>query len=106
IYQRFVRAAKALDPTYVVMVTPSRWFAGGRGLDEFRQEMLTDRHLRVLVDYPDSREVFPGVDIAGGISYFLWDSSWKDKCTVTTISGSVASPALNRYLDEYDILVR
>ena len=106
IYQRFVRAAKSLDPKYVVLVTPSRWFAGGRGLDEFRAEMLSDRRLRVLVDYPDSRDVFDGVDIAGGISYFLWDSSWKDRCAVTTISAGVAGPALSRYLDAYDILVR
>ncbi|MDZ4656520.1 MAG: Eco57I restriction-modification methylase domain-containing protein, partial [Bythopirellula sp.] len=74
IYHKFIEAAKGIEPRYLVMVTPSRWFAGGRGLDEFRQEMLTDRRLRSLVDYPDSRDVFPGVDIAGGVSYFLWDS--------------------------------
>lgn len=106
IYHKFVSAAKALDPRYVVMVIPSRWFAGGRGLDEFRQEMLTDRRLRVLVDFPESREVFAGVDIAGGISYFLWDSMWNGKCEVTTITGGVAGPKMARYLDEYDILVR
>jgi site-specific DNA-methyltransferase (adenine-specific) len=70
IYQKFVEAAKGIEPRYLTMVTPSRWFAGGRGLDDFRQEMLADRRLRYLVDYPDSRDVFPGVDIAGGISYF------------------------------------
>ncbi|MBY0233258.1 MAG: Eco57I restriction-modification methylase domain-containing protein [Gemmataceae bacterium] len=106
VYQKFVEAAKGVDPRYLVMVTPSRWFAGGRGLDEFRKEMLADRRIRRLVDYPDSREVFPGVDIAGGISYFLWDSSWKGECEVTTISGGVTGPSLSRYLDEYDILVR
>ena len=106
IYQDFVKAAMSVDPRFVVMVTPSRWFAGGRGLDEFRQEMLADRRLRCLIDFPDSREVFPGVDIAGGVSYFLWDSFWKDKCEVTTISAGVAGPTLSRYLDGYDILVR
>lgn len=106
IYHKFIEAAKGVEPLYLTMVTPSRWFAGGRGLDDFRQEMLADRRLRCLVDYPDSRDVFPGVDIAGGISYFLWDSSWKEKCKVTTISGEVAGPTLSRYLDEYDILVR
>jgi site-specific DNA-methyltransferase (adenine-specific) len=106
IYQKFVSAARALDPRYVVMVIPSRWFAGGRGLDEFRQEMLTDRRLRALVDFPESREVFAGVDIAGGISYFLWDSTWNGKCEVRTITGGVAGPMMARYLDEYDILVR
>ena len=106
IYQKFVEAAKRLGPRYLSMVTPSRWFAGGRGLDEFRQEMLSDRRLRALVDYPDSREVFAGVDIAGGISYFLWDSSWNGKCKVTTMSGSETGPTLSRYLNEFDILVR
>lgn len=106
IYQKFIEAAKGLGPRYVSMITPSRWFAGGRGLESFRQEMLSDRRLRCLIDYPDSREVFAGVDIAGGVSYFLWDSSWKGKCRVTTISGGVASATLNRYLNEYDILVR
>ena len=106
IYQKFIEAARRLEPRYLTMVTPSRWFAGGRGLDDFRREMLADRRLRSLVDYPDSREVFPGVDIAGGISFFLWDSSWSDKCNVTTVLGSVAGPTLSRYLDDYDILVR
>lgn len=106
IYHKFIDTAKKIEPRYVIMVTPSRWFAGGRGLEDFRQEMLADRRVRQLVDYPDSRDVFPGVDIAGGISYFLWDLSWKGKCTVTTISGAVVGPALSRYLDEYDILVR
>lgn len=106
IYQKFVEAAKILDPRFVVMVTPSRWFAGGRGLDEFRQEMLADRRLRALIDFPESREVFAGVDIAGGISYFLWDSGWNGKCEVTTIRGGVSGPKMARYLDEYDILVR
>ncbi|GAB9100532.1 Eco57I restriction-modification methylase domain-containing protein [Bradyrhizobium diazoefficiens] len=106
IYQKFVEAAKAIEPRYLCMVTPSRWFAGGRGLDDFRSEMLADRRLRILVDYPDSREVFAGVDIAGGISYFLWDASWNGKCEVTTISGGASGPPLSRYLNEYDILVR
>lgn len=106
IYQKFVQAAKALEPRYIVMVTPSRWFAGGRGLDDFREEMLGDRRMRVLVDFPESREVFAGVDIAGGISYFLWDSSWNGECEVSTVSGGVQGLRMSRFLDEYDILVR
>jgi site-specific DNA-methyltransferase (adenine-specific) len=106
IYQKFIDAAKGIEPRYLTMVIPSRWFAGGRGLDDFRQEMLTDRRLRSLVDHPDSREVFAGVDIAGGISYFLWDSSWNGKCAVTTVSGGVPGTTESRYLNEYDILVR
>lgn len=106
IYQKFVDAAKSLDPRYIVMVIPSRWFAGGRGLDEFRREMLGDRRIRKLVDFPDSREVFAGVDIAGGVSYFLWDAAWDGMCTFMTVSGDAEAQPMDRYLDEYDILVR
>lgn len=106
VYQKFVEAAKRLEPRYLSMITPSRWFAGGRGLDDFRREMLADRRVRALVDYPDARDVFAGVDIAGGVSYFLWDSSWDGQCEVTTVSGGVVGPTLSRHLSDYDILVR
>lgn len=106
IYQDFVTSAKSLEPRYIVFVMPSRWFAGGRGLDEFRGEMLSDRRIRVLVDFPESREVFAGVDIAGGISYFLWDSQWNGTCEVTAVRGGAAGRPMARHLNEYDILVR
>jgi site-specific DNA-methyltransferase (adenine-specific) len=107
IYQKFVQAAKSLDPHFVVMVTPSRWFAGGRGLDEYRSEMLADRRLRALVDFPDPAEAFPGTQIKGGVSYFLWDSTWNDACEVTTIyGGQQTSPSMKRLLSDYDVLVR
>lgn len=64
------------------MVIPSRWLFGGRGLDEFRKEMLTDNRIRRLVDYPDSRHVFPNVDVAGGICYFVWDRDNPGECSV------------------------
>lgn len=107
IYQKFVQSAKSLDPRYVIMVTPSRWFAGGRGLDEYRGEMLADKRIRALVDFPDASEAFPGTQIKGGVSYFLWDSSHRDACEVTTIhGGGPTSAPMNRFLGAYDILVR
>jgi len=107
IYQEFVRAAKSLDPRFLVMVTPSRWFAGGRGLDEYRSEVLADKRMRVLVDFPDAAEAFPGPQIKGGVSYFLWDRSWNDACEITTIhGGQPASPPMKRYLGAYDVVVR
>ncbi len=107
IYQEFVKAAKSLDPRFVVMVTPSRWFAGGRGLDEYRSEMLADKRIRALVDFPDAAEAFPGTQIKGGVSYFLWDNSWNDTCEVTTIHGGrPTSPPMKRYLGDYDVVVR
>ncbi len=107
IYQKFVQTAKSLDPRFIVMVTPSRWFAGGRGLDEYRSEMLEDKHMRTLVDFPDAAEAFPGTQIKGGVSYFLWDKLWSDACEVTTIyGGKLTAPTMKRYLGTYDILVR
>jgi site-specific DNA-methyltransferase (adenine-specific) len=107
IYHKFVQAAKSLDPHFVVMVTPSRWFAGGRGLDEYRSEMLADKRLRVLVDFPDPTEAFPGTQIKGGVSYFLWDNTWNGACEVSTIyGGRPASPPMRRMLGDYDVLVR
>ncbi len=107
IYQEFVKAAKKLDPRFLVMVTPSRWFAGGRGLEEYRSEMLADKRMRTLVDFPDAAEAFPGTQIKGGVSYFLWDNSWNDACEVTTIQGGKpTSAAMRRHLSAYDVLVR
>lgn len=105
IYQEFVRKAKALDPRYLSMVTPSRWFAGGNRLDDYRAEMLGDKRLRVIVDFPISSEVFPGVDVGGGISYFLWDAAHTAHCEVTTIRGG-AERTVMRDLDAYDVFVR
>jgi site-specific DNA-methyltransferase (adenine-specific) len=106
IYQKFVQAATSLDPQYVVMVTPSRWFAGGRGLDEYRATMLHSQQLRVLVDFPDAADVFPGTDIAGGVSYFLWDRSYRGSCEVRTFAPGLPEDPATRRLDAYDIFVR
>ena len=107
IYQLFVEKALDLEPRYAVFVTPSRWMAGGKGLDKYRERMLTDKRLRNIVDYPKLYEGFPGVKIRGGISYFLWDRDHKGPCTVQTIwDGQPTGPAVARYLDAYDILVR
>ncbi len=107
IYQHFVQKAIALQPRYLVMITPSRWFMGGKGLSEFRSQMLSDKRLRVLVDYPKLYDGFPGVKIRGGVSYFLWDRDYQGPCTVQTMwDGKPLGPAVERYLDAYDVLVR
>jgi len=107
VYHRFVQQAKRLDPRYLVMVTPSRWFSGGMGLNEFRESMLTDKRLTRIVDYPKLYEGFPGVKIRGGISYFLWDREHIGPCEVETVwDGMPTGPAVARYLDAFDILVR
>ena len=106
IYQLFVEQAINLQPRYVCMVIPSRWMAGGRGLDDFRFQMLNGGHLRSLTDFQDSGEAFPGVQIKGGICHFLWDAEHKGTCTVTRVAGGTEYRQENRYLGEFDVFVR
>ena len=72
LYQHFVEQAKKLNPRFLSMIIPSRWFAGGKGLDDFRDIMLKDRRLSRMVDYPIASDVFPGIKLIGGVCYFLW----------------------------------
>lgn len=105
IYHLFVEQAKRLQPKFLSMVVPSRWLAGGRGLDEFRREMLGSQKLSRLVDFPVSREVFPNVEVKGGICYFLWSETHKGPCDVTVIRGNEQASS-SRQLDEFDVFVR
>ena len=105
IYHLFVEQAKKLEPKFLSMVVPSRWLAGGRGLDEFRKEMLSSSKLLKVVDYPISKEVFPNVQIEGGICYFLWSEAHNGPCDVTVIRGKEESSS-QRQLDEFDVFVR
>ncbi|MFD5226312.1 Eco57I restriction-modification methylase domain-containing protein [Microbacterium sp. NPDC058342] len=107
IYQLFVERALDLDPRYGIFVTPSRWFAGGKGLDAYRERMLGDHRMHVIVDYPKLYEAFPGVKIRGGISYFLWDRDYDGPCTIQTMwDGAPVGEPVARYLDAFDVLVR
>jgi site-specific DNA-methyltransferase (adenine-specific) len=107
VYHHFVNAAIDLEPRYVLMITPSRWFMGGKGLDKFRAKMLADKRIRALVDYPKLYDCFPGVKIRGGVSYFLWDSEHNGPCSIQTMwEGAPVGPPVERDLDAYDVLVR
>jgi len=105
VYQHFVEIAKKCKPYYVSMIMPSRWFAGGRGLDDFRIAMLNDKCIQYLYDYPKSRDCFPTVDIAGGICYFLWNSRFTGLTQITNRIG-LAQITKERRLNEFDIFVR
>ena len=105
IYHKFVEQAKKLQPRYLTMIIPARWFGGGKGVNSFREEMLNDARIRKLVDFEDANEVFPGVDIAGGICYFLWERDSKGLCKVVNIHGEVQT-ASTRSLNEYKIFIR
>jgi len=101
LYHKFVQQAKKLQPRYLSMIIPSRWFTGGKGLDEFRDEMLRDKSLRVIHDFLDASECFPGVDIKGGVCFFLWDRDHKGKCKVVTHKdGKVVSTAERDLLEK------
>ncbi len=107
IYHLFVEKAFELDPRYAVFVTPSRWMAGGMGLNDFRTRMLSDKRLKSIVDFPKLYEAFPGVKIRGGVSYFVWDREHDGPCEFQTIwDGKPTTPPVARHLDAYDVLVR
>ena len=101
IYQKFVQQAKKLNPRFLSMVIPSRWFTGGRGLDQFRAEMLGDDRIRIIHDYPNASDCFPGVEVKGGISYFLWKRDEPGLCEVDTHKGTkCVSTAIRPLLEE------
>jgi site-specific DNA-methyltransferase (adenine-specific) len=106
LYNHFVEQAIELDPSYILFITPSRWMAGGLGLSSYRQKMLGDDRLRALVDYPVASEVFPGVEIKGGVSYFLWDREHSGECDVTTVRGGEPYGPVPRHLGQHDVFVR
>lgn len=106
IYNKFVDQAKKLNPRFLTMIIPSRWMAGGLGLADFRQQMLQDRRIRKLVDYPAAAEVFPGVELKGGVCYFLWDRDTEGDCALTMVRANELVGPMNRNLAEFDVLVR
>ena len=105
IYHQFVEQAKQLEPRYLVMIIPSRWLGGGKGLTNFRATMLSDDRVRKLVDYENAQEAFPGIDFAGGVCYFLWDRDTRGLCEVTNITGD-SQTVVERSLDEFPTFVR
>ncbi len=106
IYNKFVDQAKKLNPRFLCMIIPSRWMASGLGLTEFRNTMLTDKHIRTLVDYPIASEVFPGVEVKGGVCYFLWDRENEGLCAVTQLREGKAVGPILRNLNAFDVFVR
>lgn len=108
IYQHFVEQAKNLEPRFISMVIPARWFSGGKGLDDFRAEMLNDSRLRQIEDFPDSSDVFPGVQIKGGVCYFSWDRDNAGPVTITTHDkGRVISTSTRPLLEPgSDVFIR
>lgn len=106
IYHLFVEQAIQLEPRYLSMVIPSRWLAGGRGMDEFRRTMLNDRHITHLVDYTKMSTAFPGVDFEGGVGYFLWNKEHQGDAQYTLFQGEESHPTITRDLAAHDTFIR
>lgn len=100
IYQKFIMQAKKLNPRFLTMITPSRWFSGGRGLDEFREEMLNDDRIKIIHDFTNANDCFPGVEIKGGVSYFLWDRDNPGECEINTYENNKKTSSTVRALLE------
>ena len=105
VYNLFVDMSKKLKPEYISMIMPSRWFAGGKGLDSFREDMLNDNHVKAIYDFINAKDCFPNASIGGGVNYILWDKNHSGSCCITTIRG-VARDTEIRPLNEFDVFIR
>ncbi len=105
IYNLFVEQAKKLNPRYLSMIIPSRWFAGGLGLDNFREAMMNDSHITNLVDFANAKDCFPQNSISGGVCYFLWERDANSPCKFTNVNGPITITE-SRYLNEFPVVVR
>jgi len=100
IYHKFVEQAIKLNPRYLSMIIPARWYSGGKGLDEFRNTILNDKRISAIHDFPETSDCFPGVNIRGGVCYFLWDKEHKGNCKVTTHKSGNVGETVERPLLE------
>lgn len=105
VYNLFVEIAKLINPTYISMIMPSRWFAGGKGLDSFRANMLSDKRVRYIFDYINAKDCFPTSSIGGGVNYILWDANHHGDCSITTVQGLLRD-TVSRPLDQFAVFIR
>ena len=108
IYHKFVEQAMRLNPTYLSMIIPARWYAGGKGLDDFRKKMLNDERISEIHDFPQTSDCFPGLNIRGGICYFLWDKNHKGNPNIINYKNNkvISSKRRNLKIEDQDIFVR
>ena len=107
IYHEYINLSKVLSSSYVSIISPSRWFTGGKGLDLFRSKMIEENKFRTLIDFSDSKECFSGVEVKGGVNYFLWDINYNGECNVKNIYKN-NNTSLKRFLklEDIDIFIR
>lgn len=109
IYNKFVEITKSISPDYISLIMPAKWYGGGRGLDEFRENMLNETHIETIFDYPNPKEIFPTANISGGVCYFRWHKGYNSHEVTfeNVISGNRVSArrVLNEFIP-YDIFPR
>lgn len=103
LYHLFIQEAKKLNPKYLTMIIPARWYSGGKGLDFFRKEMINDKRIKELHDFPETKYCFPNLNIRGGVCYFLWSKNNKRKCKVVSYKKNNIFSIKNRYMNEEDV---
>ncbi|MBX2899532.1 MAG: Eco57I restriction-modification methylase domain-containing protein [Cyclobacteriaceae bacterium] len=108
VYQKFVEQAKKLNPRFLMMIIPARWYSGGKGLDDFRSEMLNDSRIQEIHDFPETSDVFPGINVRGGICYFLWNRDYNGDCKIFNYrQGSFNEPVTRPLLEKgTDVFIR
>ena len=102
VYQHFVNAARLMKPQYISMIMPSRWSVSGRGLDGFRESMLTDKHFSKMFDFRNGGDCFPGIRIGGGVCYILWDTKYNDD-RIEIINMPMTAPSQLRPKKEFGL---
>lgn len=105
VYNLFMNEVKKLNPNSISLITPSRWFAGGIGLNDYRNEMMGCHQIKSMIDFPNAKEVFPNTSISGGVNYFVWKKNYQGKCDFTSVLNG-KSDTMKRDLDEFPVLVR
>lgn len=108
LYHKFIQQAKKLNPKFISMIIPARWYSGGKGLDDFRNEMLNDNRICEIHDFPETSDCFPGLNIRGGICYFLWNSDYSGDCKIINYKNNKILSESTRPLleDKSNVFVR
>ena len=105
VYNKFVEISKQIKPYYISLIMPARWYAGGKGLDDFRDMMLNDSHISQITDFVNSKDCFPNASIGGGVLFYLWNYQYKGLCKFTSIHNGISETSM-RVLNEYDTFIR
>ena len=111
IYNYFIESSKKVEPKYMSFIIPTRWYTGGKGLDDFRKSMLNDKHMELIHDYLTPEYIFSNTNIRGGVCYFLWNKNYNNEVdlirVVTHQNEKIISDIKRKFkIKEVDIFIR